>query len=351
MKRILIFLIALALLLPVLATAETLVDAASKRGISPQRGLPNNPVIPGESIVTGLPVSTEYTPVLVNIDNVMGAWPQWGISKADIIYEMPIHGLSLTRLMALFAYEHPANVGPVRSGRVMHAEMREEWDAGWVYFGIQSKDGSDVSDTFRQYGVRSKAVNLLFDGTGNKSAGLFQKERGYNNPHDHGVKLSEVAALVAGYDFPQRPFLFSDALPTEGDPATAISLVYNKDKGSYTNSSFTYDAATNLYSRYRAGKPYEDRDVPGAPLTFSNVIIQWTVLKFNGAANAPLLTEIGEGNADIFMGGRHIPGYWVREASDARTVFYDQNGQEIRLQRGKTFINITTDRSTAVTYE
>ena len=38
---------------------------------------------------------------------------------------MPIHGLTLTRLVALFADKHPENAGPVRSGRVLHAELRE----------------------------------------------------------------------------------------------------------------------------------------------------------------------------------------------------------------------------------
>ena len=47
--------------------------------------------------------------------------------------------------------------------------------------------------------------------------------------------------------------------------------------------------------------------ISDVPLTFSNVIVQWTDLKFNGAADAPLLTGVGEGNADIFTGGRYIP--------------------------------------------
>ena len=79
--------------------------------------------------------------------------------------------------------------------------------------------------------------------------------------------------------------------------------------------------------------------------------MQWTDLSFNGAADAPILREVGTGNADIFMGGRHIAGVWVRKDVTSRTVFYDENGEEIRLQRGKTWINVTTQRSTEVTYE
>ena len=107
MKRIFLALLVLTLILPTIALAQTTIDPTAKRGITPERGLPNNPAIPGESMTTGLPTDAPYVPILVNIDNVRGAWPQWGIKDADIIYEMPIHGLSLTRLMGLFAYVHP----------------------------------------------------------------------------------------------------------------------------------------------------------------------------------------------------------------------------------------------------
>ncbi|NLX83292.1 MAG: DUF3048 domain-containing protein [Clostridiales bacterium] len=351
MKRFFLALLVLALILPSLALAQTTIDPTAKRGIKPERGLPNNPAIAGESMTTGLPTDAPYVPVLVNIDNVSGAWPQWGIKDADIIYEMPIHGLGLTRLMGLFAYTHPEEVGPTRSGRVMHAEMRQEWDAAWVFVGVQSKEGSDVNQALYQLGAKKKDVNLLINGATGKSLKYFKSIKGYARPHNHSVNLAQVKGDVQAYDFPQRAFLFTDELPVAGVAATQISLRYGSEGNAYTNSNYTYDAATNLYSRYRQNKPYEDRDQPGVPLTFSNVIVQWTALKFNGAANAPLLTEVGEGNADIFTGGRYIPGYWVRESVDSRTVFYDADGKEIKLQRGKTFINITTDRSTKLSYE
>ena len=348
MKKFLILLLALALLLPAFSLAETTIDPTVKRGITPQRDLPNNPAIPGESMTTGLPEGRPYIPILVNIDNVSGAWPQWGIGEADIIYEMPIHGLSLTRLMALFGYSHPTAVGPVRSGRVMHAEMREEWDAGWAYVGVQTKKGTNVKDTIRELGLRQKTAPLLMDRLHMGSVSH------HKNPHNHSINLETAAATIAGYDFPQRPFLFTDALPTGGEAAGTIRLLYGGgNESSYTNSTFTYDQATNLYTRFRRTKPFVDMKAadPNAALTFSNVIVQWTELKFNGAANAPILTEVGEGNADIFFGGRHIAGYWVRRDLQSRTIFYDGDGQEIQLQRGKTWINITTDRSTKVVYE
>ena len=292
-------------------------------------------------MTTGLPCDLPYIPILVNIDNVAGAWPQWGIGEADIIYEMPIHGLSLTRLMALFGYSHPKSVGPVRSGRVLHAEMREEWDAGWAFVGVQTKKGTNVNDAIRELGLRKKSAPLLMN---RLHMGSISHHVG---PHNHSINLEKAAATIADYPFPHRPFLFTDALPEAGDPASTIRLLYGGgNEHSYTNSSYTYDAAANLYTRMRNKKPYVDMLAadPKASLTFSNVIIQWTDLKFNGAASAPILRKWVKAT-QISLPAAGTSRVIGCAGSESRTIFYDQDGQEIKLQRGKTWINITADRS------
>ena len=50
------------------------------------------------------------------------------------------------------------------------------------------------------------------------------------------------------------------------------------------------------------------------------------------------------------MGGKYIAGYWKRADANSRTVFYDAEGNEIALQRGKTFISIIPAETT-VSYE
>ena len=55
----------------------------------------------------------------------------------------------------------------------------------------------------------------------------------------------------------------------------------------------------------------------------------------------PLLPDvIGSGAADIFVGGQYVAGAWSRESLTERTVFYDQQGNELALQRGKSWIII-----------
>jgi len=71
---------------------------------------------------------------------------------------------------------------------------------------------------------------------------------------------------------------------------------------------------------------------------FANVIVQFTDITYNNSPDAPVVKMVGEGNADFFMAGKHVAGYWKRDDYTSRTVYYDADGNEISLQRGKTLV-------------
>lgn len=74
-------------------------------------------------------------------------------------------------------------------------------------------------------------------------------------------------------------------------------------------------------------------------MSFSNVIIQRITYDYtNNNKTMPVMNSVGQGNADIFIGGRYIPGYWVRKSVEEPTIFFDDQGNELQLTRGKTFI-------------
>src|SRR2546425_11524618 len=52
----------------------------------------------------------------VVVDNAPPARPQWGLSQADIVYEVPTEGM-ITRFLALFCNGGAATPGPLRSPR------------------------------------------------------------------------------------------------------------------------------------------------------------------------------------------------------------------------------------------
>ncbi len=364
MKKILAMALALVCLFSsALAAAnvqfENVVDANENRRIKSQvgdkNGVPENPVIEGENPFTGLPYDGEYMPILVSVSNNSSARPQWGVNKADMIYEVPIMGNTLTRLFCMFMSEHPVEVGPVRSARSFHIDIREEWDSAMMYAGSRPEaactDAELMQKNFTRYGVTTtnKGVRLNYDLNGSSQGADKTKRVSYHfRPNNLSVDLTLFEDALSVYDFTARPRLFTDDLPSTGAVANFVSVYYGDDQ---TDSHYEYNEDDNLYYRFVDGEPYVDLHDPETQLAFANVVVQRVALDFyRGGSDRPKVPLFGQGNADIFMGGRYIAGSWIRDDAEARTVFLDADGNEIAFQRGVTWINICGEK-TQVSYE
>ena len=369
MKRLISLVCAVVMMLTLLpAQAATVIDGAAKRKISIQEA-GTNEVEEGISPTTGLTLSDydvpegfaglaatgRYLPMLVQIDNgdggVRGMAP-WGASYVDIVYESPLHSKGFTRISYLFSDLIPTSVGPVRSARVGHAWLREEWDAGFLYYGGQERAGSNIKEEFQKTGATKKGV--LFSGTVGENKPwkkFYNRRKGIPSPHNVNANVAAMSELIpADFVPPNHAFKFTDDIP-QGDPASTVNVSWN---AIHYGSSLSYDADNNVYYRYMHYEngelvPYEDRDSQ-EQLGFANVIVQYTTVRYNGSSAAPVTTHVGDGNADYFMGGVHTAGVWKRKDMASRTVFYGADGQEISLQRGKTLI-IIIPQDNQVTYE
>lgn len=333
----------------------TTLQSEADRGISGANKAadgtyPENPILKGVSPTTGLPwegIST-YQPMLVQIDATeggLGFRAPWGADVADIIYETPLYRTGVTRLSFLFSDTIPYAAGPVRSARVGHCWMREEWGAGFLFYGSQELKGSSCNAVFRATGADKKGV--IFSGIvgqGKPWAKYYNRVPSLKGPSNVTANVAAIRDLIPkNHVAIPHPWLFTDELNYEGEDATYIDIP-NAHK-QYV-SAFTYDAADNKYYRSVQGEEWLNRD-PETQVTskipISNLIVQRTTVEWNeGNGVAPLTEHIGKGNADIFIGGKYIAGYWERPKYQDRTVYMDENGKEIEFQRGKTFILVTT---------
>ena len=67
----------------------------------------------------------EHRPVAVMINNMIDALPQWGISQADIIYEMLAEG-RITRFLAIFQdYSKIEKLASIRSARPYYMDIAQ----------------------------------------------------------------------------------------------------------------------------------------------------------------------------------------------------------------------------------
>ncbi len=345
-------------LVPVLAEGQlSLIPGQLKREqVALKASYPDNAVVEGVSTTTGLPFAGPYVPVLVIIDNAPSAHPHWGVGQADVIYQVPNMGGGASKLLALFADQLPEQAGGVRSARTPFVDVAAGWGAAFAYAGSPGtgvKAAANVPQYMRELGMRR--TDLLFDTLSNNT--FSHRVKGYQSPHNLSVHVKEIGDIVTGkgLSFEPRGFLFSDAPQTAGVPASFIEIKHfgNSAKSSSNPASaatFSYDEATGTYARSNSSGLYVDKDNPGQAIPFANVIVQRTRIGSVEGGYVTTREAVGSGAADIFLGGRYIAGAWTRDSADSRTVFVDEQGEEIALQRGKTFIIITNDIS-SVSYK
>lgn len=378
MKKILSILLCL-MLLGSAAMAEIQLNGGENRNIVINEAEPNDPE-PGVSPVTGRyldevfaayyqdgfsgqAITGRYMPVLMQIDNSDGGIgyddagkpnynrAPWGVEYTDVIYETPLYRDGDTRLTFLFSDIIPDEAGPCRSARLFHAWLREEWDCGFAFYGQQTYTATNVEAEFKKYGATEKADGLLlFSGTVGTNHPWKQYYDSYqrvqlSKPHHVSANLSAMVSLIPPtFEAANHTWLFTDKVP-DGDDAEVIYVNWATGPKSVHNSIIEWDEDDEVYYRYMVNPNGKEnvysssRFSPNGqnPITFSNVIVQFTKMEW-GRYDAPNPTVLGTGNADYFMGGKHFAGVWERKEMSDRTVFYDEEGEEIKLQRGRTLI-------------
>ena len=361
---------------------------------------------------SGMAATGYYQPIMVQISNAGGGanvnskgqplTAPINLQYADVVYEAcqanSKTGGSLTRLTAVFSDIVPNYVGFVRSTRLTHCRLRQEWNSAFVTSGYSAADvpgewkeliNPNMEDKKNDYdsymnpystsvGSETKPGLIYVQ---NYSSKFYTKYMfhmtGISDGNDHVYQLANILSGVYPkyYTFDKNSkeykyyaphnhtWKFTDEVPAGGDDAEVIYIQYGHEEK--TDSRLEYDAASNTYYRYVwNGKQdvlyrvqqlyspeikkknvngsmlpmvfYQDR-VFGDPITFSNVIVQGITMNWRGSER-PDPELVGTGNADYFMGGKHYKGVWKRKDNDSRTVFYGEDGNEIELQRGKTLI-------------
>ncbi|KKU42960.1 MAG: PEGA domain protein [Berkelbacteria bacterium GW2011_GWA2_46_7] len=109
--------------------------------------------------------------------------------------------------------------------------------------------------------------------------------------------------------------------------------------------TWTHDPVTNTYNRVLNGTAHKDR-VSGEQIIAKTVV----VMTVNHSANAPYagtgkesewtMTTVGSGATSVFEDGTRTDGTWKKPSRLERTRFYDGQGAEIPLNRGKIWIEV-----------
>ncbi|MBQ3704860.1 MAG: DUF3048 C-terminal domain-containing protein [Clostridia bacterium] len=307
----------------------------------------NNPVIEGVSSTTGLAASGEkYTPIVLVLDNAEEAYPHWGVTQADIIFQIPNAGSGATKLLGLFADHYPQQAGPVRSGRSSMFPVAMSFDAAFAFWGPPAVTGGpvDLLQVMQDHGMNRthRVYNMLL----NNGYGERLKNVG---SHNASVRVRDIHdnLIAQNVAFEERPFLFTDEKRTTGDAANVIRVLHRgEDKEAGSNSAsravFKYQPDQDAYIRDNSSGTYSDR-LTGKNILFANVIVLRVQMSYEKNYIYLKNHMAGSGTAEIFQNGKYVRGAWYRADDSSRLVLVDENGDELKLQRGKSFIVITND--------
>ena len=168
--------------------------------------------------------------------------------------------------------------------------------------------------------------------------------------------------IPASFEPANHTWLFTDD-ELDGDDAEDIYVNWGVGGNRMYNSILEWNEDDECYERYMLNANSKGKETlyasqrrfgfnPETPVTFNNIIVQFTKMEW-ARVDAPVPTVLGEGNADYFMNGKHMSGVWQRKDMTSRTVFYDEEGEEIKLQRGRTLIIVMDYESDnrSVSYE
>ena len=279
------------------------------------------------SPVTGRPGRVCYNPVVVMIEETAAARPQVNLSQADVIYEAYVEG-GYTRMLAVFNDNAPERVGYVRSMREVFVKMALEWDPVVVHHG-RSRGAANVD-----VGAMLNAANLRGRVDGETQANSAAIWRDPSRPATHDVLASVVQARAKATRAPSRvrSFKFTSQKPT-GAAGTEVSF-----KMSSKSYKYVYNAATNTYTRYLGGAEFKDNT--GTTITPANVILQTVNHRVVDSEKHVVYDAVGSGTAKVYTGGVCITATWRKDSLTARTIYYDQSGNEIALQVGTTMIHL-----------
>lgn len=298
-----------------------------------------------QNLLTGLGDLSEEAigkrPVAVMVNNIMAAMPQYGVEQADIIFEIPVEGTH-TRMMALYAdYTAVPKICAIRSCRYYFPVFSEGFDAFYVNWGMD--------ETMRAY-VESLTIDQI-DGMYNPG-GMFGRDQarlnsGYALEHTGYFDGTMIASYVQSQgkrleleaDKTGPAFVFNgmnEQVKPEGDACTKV----NVDFGGHTGT-LTYDESSKTYKKDNCGEPQIDGKT-GNQLGFTNVFILET----------SITVRDNEGRKAVdWEGGKDAVGYyvsngavqkinWSKDSEDGRLRFFDENGEELSINRGKSYIAV-----------
>jgi len=274
-----------------------------------------------------VPAGTAIGPSLAaKVDNHVAARPQVGLEHTDLVFEELVEG-GLTRYVAVWQSDVPAEIGPIRSIRPMDPDIISPLGGIVAYSGGQ--------DRFVQAMKATNVYNAIHGQA--DTADLMYRTDTKDAPHNVLVRAPELIAQHIDLVAPAQQFAFapdvaSSSAVRDGAPFASIALRF----GAPSTPSWVFDVTAGRYLRSQAG--VADLDTAGGQLGADNVIVLRVPIGNDGGV--PKTELIGSGEGWVSSGGSTIAAVWSKSSQTGLIRLVDGDGDVIRLAPGNSWIEL-----------
>lgn len=261
----------------------------------------------------------------IMIENSPDARPQSGLKDAGVVFEAVAEG-GITRFIALYQESRPGLIGPVRSVRPYYVEWAAGFDPAVAHIG-----GSARALQMIRGGGYGTDLDQFFN------AGSYWRATDRVAPHNVYTNFDKLDALTASKGKTTSTFSFSPRVDEKKAAAPAASTInINVSSGLY-DVTYTYDAASNSYTRFVGGANHTDRE--GGQLS-PKVVVAMKVPMSLGFEDGyrEQITTTGSGAVYVFQNGTVSEGTWSKPDAKSKLTFATADGKEVPLVRGQTWI-------------
>lgn len=271
------------------------------------------------------------------VDNHSAARPQYGLAKADVVYEF-ICETGITRFLAAFHSRDPIRVGPVRSIRYYYLHVAKAYDLPLAHVG-----GNMDALALRE----PLAIKSICDITNAGSAFLIDPTR--SRPHNTYITSESVLDVAAsrGYaalalpELPQGDFGATQA-------ATKVQITYSPGY----KVSWVYQPTTQHYSRLineRTHVTAEQEEIIAQNIIIIEAPVKTVEVPVDGIQSE--INVIGEGKALFLREGKVMSGTWRKSKSEAHFEYQLEDGTRFTYAPGSVWIQQVHSLAHDVIYE
>ena len=272
---------------------------------------------------TGEPVPALNRVLAVKIDNIQYARPQTGLTRADIVYTLPVEG-GLSRFLAVFSSHYPHVIGPVRSAREDDLELLRQ-------FGRPAFAYSGATAALLPYIHRTARIVDLYSGI---TRGYY-RDNSRIAPYNLYAHTPQLLRQAPGAS-KARDIGFRFGPPPPGGKAI------RSPSGSYPAASFrfTWSAAKGRWLVSMDGAPARTTD--GGRLSPATVVIQHTTVRTSRFLEygkpPPYAESTGSGTALVLRDGKAWTTHWSRPNANGGTTFTTTSGRRMTFSQGQVWV-------------